>query len=1168
MKKNNISILSHDKCTGCGACYNVCPVNAIHMEHDIDGFLSPIIDNEKCISCNKCIDKCPVYNPIFNNIMEPECYAAMASDDIRAKSSSGGIFTLFAEYVFDKKGIVCGAAYDENFLVEHIIIDKIDDINKLRGSKYLQSDTKKVYRELKQALDSGVYALFCGCPCQVGALNTFLGKEYANLLTIDLMCHGGPSPLLFQKYLKENYLGRELQDFSFRDKRVFGWSTEANAYFKDGTSEHVKRSQDDYYRAFLPCLSVRKSCGTCLFAKLPRQGDITLADFWGVRRYKESFDDGKGTSIVIVNNAKGTSLFKAISGKLKLNESVPLDYIKKLGQPLDKPFKNHPEHDRFFEIVRKNSIKKAFHYIKNRKFDVGVIGVWPGLNYGSVLTYHALQKTLKEMGLSPLMIDKPGASKDDIERLNTHSRRFAKEHFHISQPYALKDLHILNRHCDTFIIGSDQVWNYGISKNFGKSFYLDFANDDKKKIAYGVSFGHSVDFASPAERVAISRLMRRFDAIAVREDNGVQLCKDIYGVDATHVLDPVFLIDPEQYHELANRSTCKEETPYMLAYILDVTPEKKELILQMSRNLGLRFIVLLDGFSNNAEKNRKILDLDKNVRMNIEVYDWLYYFKNASYILTDSFHGTSYAILFGKQFLPLTNKRRGYARFESLARLLDFESRLVNEPIEAIQNKKYLETLNYNSINTVISTERIRCRNWLTNALYSTKIIDGMSSYITVDSRSLLQKEQVVVIDSDNKSDSKIKKHNNAIIFSCNDTYAAGVYINILAIEKKCPNFANKYIIYEDKWSKESIEKTRSISKKIEFVPFEDKVFIERNKDMFNDGNLKSFISRYGHYKLGFSEYLHHLKDFERIIFLDADVLVLEDISSLNDVNSIGWRTGLLQFKYNNKYINRPNAGVIVFHNSLPWERMSNMYKDYLLRFESDEIALCALVDDLGLKTIELDNGYNYVDAGRNALKLKNSIKIYHCAGRKKIWNSSFLRGLFPEFYDDLINFGSITNIEKDHFFDSRSSYIKTMLEINFRRNIYKMPIYNYNVNILAESIFKESIIYKYKYYKNINFRIRNTSFSNVRCYFDIKHNENPSFINFIKKNSIKSEMISNYRYYKYNERFSTFYIDCKTSNLKDIFNDMIQIFTELIESYNECCSKIVFGDSSCNTLS
>ena len=731
---NNITSLSIDKCTGCGSCYNVCPVDAISMKHDIDGFLVPVIDKEICVLCEKCVSSCPVCNPIFNNNNHPECYAAMAQDEeLRMKSSSGGMFSLFAEEIFKRGGVVSGAAYDDNFLVEHIIIDKIEDLNKLRGSKYLQSDTKKVYRDIKNKLNAGQFALFCGCPCQVGALNTFLGKDYPNLLTIDLMCHGGPSPLLFKKYLAETYPGRELEHFSFRDKIVFGWSTEANAYFKDGKSEHIKRNQDDYYRAFLPCLSVRKSCGTCTFAVLPRQGDVTLADFWGVRKYNKDFDDGKGTSIVILNSKKGKEYYKLISSRLKLNEQVPFDYIITLGQPFDKPFKNHPERDRYFEIVRKNSVKKAFHYIKNRKFDVGVIGVWPGLNYGSVLTYYALQKTLREMGLSPLMIDKPGASKDDIERLNTHSRRFAKEHFHISQPYALKDLNILNRHCDTFIIGSDQVWNYGISKNFGKSFYLDFVDDNKKKIAYAVSFGHNVDFAPPAERVAISRLMRRFDAIAVREDNGVQLCKDIYGVEATHVLDPVFLIDPEQYHELANRSTCKEEAPYMLAYILDVTPEKKELMLQMSRDLGLRLLVLLDGFSDSAEKNRKILDLDENVRMNIEVYDWLYYFKNASYVLTDSFHGTSYAILFGKQFLPLTNKRRGYARFASLAHLLDFESRLINEPIEAIQNKKYMEVVNYDYINRVITTERTRCRDWLHNALFSYKNIESMSSYPILD---------------------------------------------------------------------------------------------------------------------------------------------------------------------------------------------------------------------------------------------------------------------------------------------------------------------------------------------------------------------------------------------------------------------------------------------------
>lgn len=731
-----ISIVSAEKCTGCGSCYNVCPMEAITMKYDIDGFLAPFIDEQACVSCGKCVSACPVCTPTFRHNKQPECYAAMAQDDeLRKKSSSGGIFSLFAKEVFKRGGIVCGAAYNEEFLVEHVIIDKYDDIDKLRGSKYLQSNTKKIYKEIKSRLNSGEFALFCGCPCQVGALNTFLGKNYPNLLTIDLMCHGGSSPLLFKKYLEETYHGKKLERFSFRDKSIFGWPASANAYFTDGTSEHTHQTQDVYYQAFTRSLSVRTSCGTCPFASLPRQGDITLADFWGAGRYNKAFDDGKGTSIIIVNSDNGYKYYNEIKKHMSLNERISLDYVLTHGQPLDKPCSINKSQKRFFEISRNNTINKAFTYIKNTKYDIGVLGVWPGLNYGSALTYYALQQKLKEFGLSPLMIDKPGADKNDIERLDTHSRRFAKNHFYISKARALKDMHDLNRYCDSFIIGSDQVWNYGISRNFGKSFYLDFVNDDKKKIAYAASFGHEVDFAPPAERVAISRLMQRFDAIAVREDTGVRLCKDIYGVDATHVLDPVFIIDQEQYHELASRSKRKEEGPYMLAYILDVTPEKKELMLQMSRNLGLRLVVLLDGFSDSAEKNRKLLDLDENIRMHIEVYDWLYYFKNASYVLTDSFHGMSYSILFGKQFLPLTNKRRGYTRFESLARLLRFEDRLINEPIEAINNKKYLEQVDYKYINDTILSERIRCTNWLHDALYSPKVIKGMTAYPIIDDR-------------------------------------------------------------------------------------------------------------------------------------------------------------------------------------------------------------------------------------------------------------------------------------------------------------------------------------------------------------------------------------------------------------------------------------------------
>ncbi len=730
MKNINISVVSNNECTGCGACYNACNKQSIIMKHDKNGFLRPIISKDKCIMCGQCADVCPIINPIFENDREPKCYAAIAEDDnIRMMSSSGGIFPLLATKILSENGVICGVAFDNEFLAEHIIIDNIKDLYKLQGSKYMQSNTKSVYREIKSILDSERKVLFSGCPCQVAGLNSFLKKKYEGLVTIDLMCHGGPSPLLFKKYLHETYANKLIKNYSFRDKSVFGWSTEANVYFEDGTSVHIKRDQDNYYRAFLPCLSVRKSCGSCKFATLPRQGDITLADFWGVHKYNKNYTDGKGTSIVIINSKDGMKLYKKISGNLKLNKEVPLEYIKKTGQPLEKSFKLHPEHDRFFQILRKNSLNKAFHYIKNRKFDVGVIGVWPGLNYGSVLTYFALQYKLKEFGLSPLMIDKPGASLEDPERKDSHSRKFAKDHFYISKSYALKDLHVLNKHCDSFLVGSDQVWNYGISKNFGKSFYLNFVNDDKKKIAYAASFGHSIDFAPEAERWTISNLMKQFDAISVREKSGVDLCKNIYGVKATHVLDPVFLINQNIYMNLAERSKRSIKDPYILAYILDVTPEKKELILHVSKKLGLKLVVLLDGFAEHFKVNKAILGMDDCVQLNVDVYDWLYCFCNASYIVTDSFHGTSFSILLNKQFLSIPNKRRGYTRFESILNTFELKDRLINNPAEEIIKDTYSRMVDYNKINKIIDSERMRCMDWIKNAWLSPKIRTGLSSY-------------------------------------------------------------------------------------------------------------------------------------------------------------------------------------------------------------------------------------------------------------------------------------------------------------------------------------------------------------------------------------------------------------------------------------------------------
>jgi hypothetical protein len=302
-------------------------------------------------------------------------------------------------------------------------------------------------------------------------------------------------------------------------------------------------------------------------------------------------------------------------------------------------------------------------------YDIGVLGVWYGFNYGSVLTYYALHKALTDLGKSVLMIDKINAKHGDTELALNHARRFASEHYAISSQYQLGDLKKLNQYCDTFLTGSDQLWNYGISKAFGKAFYLDFADDDKRKIAYATSFGHAVDFAPDEERPKISRLLKRFNAISVREADGIRLCKDVYGVNAIQVLDPVFLFDAPVYSPLAEKAKYKPERPYIFTYILDPTPEKREALLHVSSRLQLPLVNILDGVPAKFEENKAALALDGTLG-DIDVYDFCYLFANANFVITDSCHGCSFAIINRKPFIAIGNRRRGMSRFQSLFSLL------------------------------------------------------------------------------------------------------------------------------------------------------------------------------------------------------------------------------------------------------------------------------------------------------------------------------------------------------------------------------------------------------------------------------------------------------------------------------------------------------------------
>ncbi|MFH8120120.1 MAG: polysaccharide pyruvyl transferase family protein [Candidatus Aenigmatarchaeota archaeon] len=745
------NLASSEECTGCGACYNACDFDAISMEFNEEGFLEPNLIIENCKNCKICSKVCPVINPIYINSQEPFCYAAQAEDELRRISSSGGVFTLLAEWIIKNNvGFVAGAAWNKNFLVEHILINEIEKLDLLRKSKYIQSNTKKIFKDVEKLLNDNKIVLFSGTPCQIAGLYGYLRGDRPNLYTVEVMCHSVASPGAFLRYLKENFNFENVASINFRDK-TFDWSTQMYGLtitLRDGNLVRIPKKYDIFLKSFDICLSTRKACGNCKFSKLPRQADITLADFWGISELYLDLADALGTSLVIVNNRKGMYLFSKIENRLKKIKSVPLDFVKKLGQPLEKPFKSHPRRDRFFKLLKlKNySFKKAYYYATKNLYDVGVVGLWFSLNYGSCLTYYGLSKQLSDLGLSILLIDKPkDFGDDDLEKKDTHTRRFVSKFFDISESLFMRDFYKYNLNCDIFLVGSDQVWNYGISTHFGNIFYLDFVEDFKKKLSYASSFGHAEDFTPDSKKIEISHLLKRFDHISVREKDSLTLLKDTYGVNADWVLDPIFFCEITDFENIASMSKMREKEDYILAYILDATNEIRDFIIKLSKMLGMKIVTIIDPFPHTHEKNIKILGFE-NIFKNLDIEDFIYFFSSnhCKYCVTDSYHGLILSIIFKKPFSVFINRTRGSLRFENIAEITDPEllkSRFILElpTLESIDytiNKHIVNLDNFNDKFDIIRNElnkhRLRSLEWLKKSLLSKKIVEDFKIYESV----------------------------------------------------------------------------------------------------------------------------------------------------------------------------------------------------------------------------------------------------------------------------------------------------------------------------------------------------------------------------------------------------------------------------------------------------
>ncbi|MBQ7461632.1 MAG: Coenzyme F420 hydrogenase/dehydrogenase, beta subunit C-terminal domain [Bacteroidaceae bacterium] len=337
-------IANHQICCGCTACEQICPQQCISMQTDEEGFLYPCIDETKCVDCGLCGKVCPALMPYPEHQPEKTFAAINDKESIRLDSSSGGLFSLFAEECIVHGCTIFGARFSPTWSVVHEGTNRIEDIPLYRGCKYVQSEMRHCYKEAEAILKKGKPVMFVGTPCQIAGLNHFLGKAYDRLLTVDFICHGVPSPAVWKwyindvarKFVRSSILNsilylynplRVIKSIEFRSKKS-GWKQYCFVVKTKGmhgqtlTEVHYKNA---YMRAFLTNLCLRPSCYNCKSKEGRSRSDLTIADFWNVHKVIDGFDDDKGTSLVLVNTEKGEEVFNSLKCRkqeVKFSEAI------------------------------------------------------------------------------------------------------------------------------------------------------------------------------------------------------------------------------------------------------------------------------------------------------------------------------------------------------------------------------------------------------------------------------------------------------------------------------------------------------------------------------------------------------------------------------------------------------------------------------------------------------------------------------------------------------------------------------------------------------------------------------------------------------------------------------------------------------------------------------
>lgn len=741
-----------------------------------DGFLYPKVNGDACIHCGRCEDVCPVLHPKAVDQLAT-CFIGKAKDEEAVlRSSSGGIFGELAKNVLAKGGCVFGCvAVKPSFRAEHVMVEKNEGLDLLRGSKYLQSEIGESYRQVRACLRAGREVLFSGTPCQIAGLKLFLGDDNPHLLTVEIVCHGVGSYLVFRKFLDE--LERKFESVvhavKFKDKTFSQSPTTFTVDFENG-KRYVRRTYSDPYgRAFMNRLCLRRSCESCP-SRAGRSGaDITIGDYWGAEVYHPEFDRTKGVSVIVAHTDAGRT---AIQGaKIELEPSTFYKATRFNPSLIRDQHVGEARRKKFFELIEYRSVGRATRIccdgsifafgiqrvcvfwrrciskmrrmvcrtrMKSENFlpRVGIMTVRRELllsNYGSFFQHYALREVLKGMGFSPFRIENGswidelldwlmplriirlrllatiGRRKGDYNYLGWGTLwnrfRFIPNYLKLVGP-----LFEVRRDSDyAYVAGGDGIWS-GSEPSF---FLLDLP-DHIRRLSYAPSSSWARNAENPAWRMVYKVASESYHRVSVREQAGVDICRLIAPRrEVAKVVDPVLLLSQEHYRKLlpAQRAFSR---PTLFCYLLN---------MRSSAELPL------DMFASVAEKlgcQLKILGIQgterfvpRKYRLQANQIDFLRFVRDASFVVTNSFHGVVFSLLFEKQFAFVRQKAATIHSDQNLRQheLLDrfgLANRIVRE---LTCGKKFAEVLaqpiSWQAVENMLASERERSRKWLREAL-------------------------------------------------------------------------------------------------------------------------------------------------------------------------------------------------------------------------------------------------------------------------------------------------------------------------------------------------------------------------------------------------------------------------------------------------------------------